>query len=534
MDLPATLHAPVEPALEHAARSPRHPHATRGSADRRGARLRASSFVTGLLPTAYDSAWLASVPSVGEPHELAYPSALHWLLDVQHPDGSWGGSIRYEHDRILSTLAALAALGAAAPSQEARAAIASGTRYLWQRGHLLRSEPVELVGFELLLPALITRAERAGIAVPPHLDVYGRERAEKLRLLPAAALYSGRATVAHSLEYVGGDADPDGLRSALGANGSLGNSPAATAFLLTRLEDDRARAYLDACSRQTEGAAVPVLHPCETFELLWAAYHLRLAGVPAEQLLTEEECGQLWLELRQGGVSLSPTFPIPDADDTAVAVLLLHELGYDVDSSVLERFALPDRHFASFLHERHGSVGVNAHVLHALTRVPGLADRERATRHVLQYLRDELIDGLYWIDKWHISPYYATAHAICVLSELSQAGCAGADELIGGPLNWIRQTQNGDGSWGFYGVPTLEETALAVLALCAACRNADAARDRERCAAAIRYVRAEAARNHGYPGVALPPLWIDKCLYTPQGVVRAIIDAALFAFARAA
>ncbi len=105
--------------------------------------------------------------------------------------------------------------------------------------------------------------------------------------------------------------------------------------------------------------------------------------------------------------------------------------------------------------------------------------------------------------------------------------------MLEAPLRWLRQTQNGDGSWGFYGVPTLEETALVVLALCAVRDHPEAERDRERCAAAIRYIRAEAARNHGYPGVALPPLWIDKCLYTPRGVVRAIIDAALLAFAQA-
>lgn len=526
--------APVAPAGALASHPPRPPRGSGGVACPRGNPLRAGTFVTGLLPTAYDSAWLAGLSSAEDPRALAYPAALQWLLDVQHADGSWGGAIRYEHDRVLCTLAALATLGNAAPTHETRASVASGTRYLWQRGHLLRSEPVELVGFELLMPALIARARRAGIAPPPHLDIYRHERAEKLRMLPEAAIYSGRSTIAHSLEFLGDDADPDGLRRAQGANGSLGNSPAATAFFLGRVESQAARAYLDACARQTDGSAVPVLHPCETFELLWAAYHLRLAGVRAQQLLTEQERQRLWLELHQGGVSLSPSFPIPDADDTAVAVLLLHELGYDADSSVLQKFALPERHFASFLHERHGSVGVNVHVLHALAMVPGLAERDRAMLQILGYLRAQVVDGLYWIDKWHISPYYATAHAICVLSEICDRCGAGAGELVAAPLGWIRQTQNEDGSWGFYGVATIEETALAVLALCAARGFAGAPDDRQRCAAAVRYIRAASARNHGFPTVALPPLWIDKCLYTPHGVVRAIIDAALFAVARAA
>jgi len=76
------------------------------------------------------------------------------------------------------------------------------------RDFLLGREPVELVGFELLLPALVERARAAGVAVPPHLDVYAAQRARKLDLIPATALYSPRATVVHSLEFLGGEADP--------------------------------------------------------------------------------------------------------------------------------------------------------------------------------------------------------------------------------------------------------------------------------------------------------------------------------------
>src|SRR5689334_5510030 len=98
-----------------------------------------------------------------------------------------------------------------------------------------------------------------------------------------------------------------------------------------------------ALSRRGYGDAAilrRVPHPCKTFELLWAAYHLFLAGVPAERLLSYDERALLRDALRRGGVSLSPTFPIPDADDTAVALLMLYDLGEPVDCSVLQSFAL--------------------------------------------------------------------------------------------------------------------------------------------------------------------------------------------------
>src|ERR687892_1611026 len=123
---------------------------------------------------------------------VAYDTA--WLADNQLSDGSWGSSVRYEHDRVLCTLAALAPLAQFGRRDDDRRAVESGTRYLWQHGHLLGKEPVELVGFELLLPTLVERARKAGVAVPPHLDIYAAERERKLRLIPSHALYSSQTT----------------------------------------------------------------------------------------------------------------------------------------------------------------------------------------------------------------------------------------------------------------------------------------------------------------------------------------------------
>src|SRR5579859_1925288 len=262
----------------------------------------------GIAGTAYDTAWLASVPDPDDRRAPRFPAALQWLVDHQWADGSWGGELRYVHDRILSTLAALAPLATFGRRAEDHACLAAGTRYLWQHGHLLSKEPVELVGFELLLPALVARAKQSGIAVPPQLDIYGAQRAEKLRLIPPSMLYSARATVVHSLEFLGDQADRAGLESAQGSNGALGNSPAATAFFLAQHENPRALAYLQECVVRSGGVMAPVLHPCETFELLWAAYHLFLAGVPAAQLLNPTERAALGRDLRAGGVSLSATF----------------------------------------------------------------------------------------------------------------------------------------------------------------------------------------------------------------------------------
>src|SRR5579864_1323201 len=152
----------------------------------------------GISGVAYDTAWLAGLQNCEDRRASRFPSTLRWLADNQHADGSWGSSVRYEHDRILCTLAAVAPLAEFGRRSEDRLAVEKGTRYLWQHGHLIGREPVELVGFELLLPSLVDRARNAGVVVPPHLDVYAQERLAKLNLLPKGALYSPRTTVVHS------------------------------------------------------------------------------------------------------------------------------------------------------------------------------------------------------------------------------------------------------------------------------------------------------------------------------------------------
>ncbi len=490
----------------------------------------------GILGTAYDTAWVAGLPSETDPRSSRFPSALQWLVENQHPDGSWGSLVRYDHDRLLCTLAAIAPLAALGREPRHQEALARGTRYLWEHDHRLGSELVEPVGFELLVPALAQRAHNAGIAVPGGLDIYGPQRAEKLRLIPPSALYSPQVTVVHSLEFLGEEADLDGLRRAQGANGAIGNSPAATAFFWERSGDPAALAYLQASIGRNGEAAAPVLYPCETFELLWSAYHLFLAGVPARELLTHDDLALLRSALRTGGVSLSPTFPIPDADDTAVALLLLHDAGERVDPSVLQKFSTTDGHFVSFPFERHSSVGVNLHVLHALLAAPGYPDGNQTIDLLLDYLAGQQLDGGYWVDKWHISPFYATAHALCVLSLLPDAWRKRAHSMIEPARAWLNETQRPDGAWGWFGQATAEETAYALLAL-AALDDAGTAggtpRHQQQRLAGLRYLHTVGQDLRGTGASAsYPAMWVDKCLYLPPLIVQSVVQAARAANAR--
>ena len=493
-------------------------------ADRRHRLLDADAPRPGISGTAYDTAWLASVPAQDDLRASRFPSSLRWLTENQLSDGSWGSPVQYAHDRILCTLAAVTPLAQFGRRAEDRDAVAAGTRYLWRHAATVSAHATELVGFDLLLPTLVQRARDASISLPPQLDTYTNRRARRLAYLPPEALYSPRGSLVRSLEFLGPRASLPGLRAAQGANGAIGNSPAATAFYLAGSNDSRALEYLNSALDRTGGAMAPVLHPCETFELLWAAYHLHLGGIPTRRLLTPIERAFLRSALAAGGVSLSPSFPIPDADHTALAILLLDAVGDEVDPTVLRAFATPEGHFANYAYGRQSEagVGLNLHVLHALSRLPGCPDVEQTIDRLVAYLATSHT-GEYWMDRWHVSPYYATAHAICIFDDLSAQQSRPVAHLVERSREWIRQTQNPDGSWGFYGQPTAEETAYGLLALTSG-RVLDEA-DEARCAAAARYLERVGDAD-------LPPLWIDKCLYTPPLVVRAAIAAARTLYAR--
>jgi halimadienyl-diphosphate synthase len=469
-----------------------------------------------IMSTAYDTAWVAALPNPADKSKPRFPSALNWLSTHQLADGSWGSTISHQHDRIISTLAALVPLARFGRRDLDRLQLRRGERYLWQHAHLVRGAPCELVGFELLLPTLMEMATEAGVHVPPYLDVYSEERERKLALVPPEKIYSPTATIAHSVEFLGSQGNLLLLLGMQSDNGSIGNSPSATAYLLHQVDDAAAASYLERCLGGSPGQGVPAIEPCETFEALWVAYNLFLGGAAPSSILSSRMRDELRSALTADGVSLSPSFRVPDADDTAIALLLLHEAGLTVDPTVLRQFER-EEYFVSFPHERHPSTGVNIHVLATLMRFPSYPNHGRAIAKILRFLKSARQHDRYWLDKWHVSPFYATSHAMIALGELPEPYTQYAEALIEDAAEWLVRTQYADGAWGFYGIPTTEETAYAILGLTAVPPTPQVL-------AAIDAGRAYLEANQG---TSRPALWIDKCLYYPPRIVDSALHAAL-------
>ncbi|MFB0535652.1 MAG: prenyltransferase/squalene oxidase repeat-containing protein [Anaerolineae bacterium] len=466
--------------------------------------------------TAYDTAWVARLAELDEPMG---EQALDWLRSHQLADGSWGASEpQYYYDRFICTLAAMAALARRGQIQD---------RAWLRRAHLaletaikgLSADPAsETIGFEMIAPTLLTEAEALGIIQrqcdSSVLGGLARKRAAKLSALPGGTI-SRFVTVAFSAEMAG----PDGLHlldveNLQETNGSVGHSPSATAYfaLYGRRQDSMALGYLRKVVDDSGDGGVPVIAPSDVFEIAWTLRNLALVGPLGDETLALCQPHLDFLEATWEpgrGIPQAAGYTPKDGDDTGLVYEVLTRFGRAADVEAVLHYE-EDEYFRCFALEANPSVGTNIHVLGAL-RQAGFGIQHPPVQKILRFLRRAQILHLSWFDKWHASPYYPTAHAVIT--------CAGYDdELVNDAVCWILGTQNGNGSWGYY-MPTAEETAYCLQALIAWKRHGG------QVPGDVLKRGAAWLADHTEP--PYPPLWIGKCLYCPELVVRSAIMSAL-------
>lgn len=484
-------------------------------------------FITGLgsnivTASAYDTAWVAAVPAGdGTPR---FPIALDWLREHQYADGSWGSPWPYYHDRLLCTLRAILTLHEWAQAAD-HERIERGVRYIQTHAEALAADPWETVGFELIFPTLLVMAFQRGLDLPYNaFSAVERLRAAKLDLAVMELAYDRRTPLGVNLEALGSAFDISHTGMTQEEIGTVAISPASTAFLL--LHDpgnERAASYLTYAL--TEGAGdggVATCFPLETFERSWGLYQLQhawptlyrdlpAATAPALDFLYHSRLPTGWT----ASIHSTPK----EADTTAVVFAVLSQAGYELDPALLYQYE-EAAHFRTYSFERNPSISMHAHMLDALHYCDPGSRAPRITKAV-NFLQKVRQPAGYWLDKWHVSPYYTTGRVVLV---------AAAHDLAPGlaapAVQWLLETQRGDGGWGFYppteGTPTTEETAYALLALLT-WRAAGHPVPLAALEQGATYLHTHA---NPFPST-YPPMWIAKSLYGPVQVVQAAILAAL-------
>lgn len=469
-----------------------------------------------MMNTAYDTAWVARLDTpIGQ-------QALAWLRAHQLADGSWGApEPHYYHDRVLCTLAAMTALGRRGQAQDGPRLRGAQSALEADIQHLDADPAGETIGFEMIAPTLLDEAEALGVFHYRNgglLNRLRRQRAAKLAALPRG-MVNRYVTVAFSAEMAGCDGmhlfDVENLTE---ANGSVAVSPSATAYYLLYVchDDQTALAYLHEVVDSSDGGA-PNVAPFDVFERAWVLWNLALAGPLDENMLAlcQPHLDYLEAAWKPGrGLAFASSYTPTSGDDTNVAYEVLTRFGRSVDlEGVL--YCEQGDHFRSFDLEANPSISTNVHALGAL-RQAGLGVEHPSVQKVLRFLRLVRQAAKFWLDKWHLSPYYTTAHAVIA--------CAGYDDvLVRDAVSWILDTQNADGSWGYH-LPTAEETAYGLQALAIWKRHGGQVPDD------VLKRGAGWLLDHTEP--PYPPLWIGKCLYCPELVVRSAVLSALMLVAQ--
>nr|WP_260408014.1 prenyltransferase/squalene oxidase repeat-containing protein [Planomonospora venezuelensis] len=495
-----------------------------------------------------------------------HAARVDFLVAAQRADGSWGPPGGYGLGATLSAVEALLAeLRRESPCADPGLLAKVAARGL----EAVRDRPVpagdlpDLPAIELIVPSLVARiGAHLDRGVPGAGDLrLGALRPEPPAGMGGAKLAAVRAWLAsgaevpqklvHALEVAGPEAVAAcGIAPAPmpGGMAALGASPAASAAWLAvprgpgkgagrdpgpdgegapygparpAGQEEAVRRYLEAVAA-AGGGPVPCTLPITVFERGWTLSWLRRAGVPVE--VPEELVASLRDGLGPDGLATGPGLPA-DADTTSVALYALALLGEAREPEGLWRFET-ETHFCTWRGEEGTSLTTNAHVLDAfgeyVRRCGGEPRHTAVVAGLAAWLRDRQGRDGSWTDRWHASPYYATACCAIALHEFGGEESAGA---VAAAVDWVLGTRRPDGSWGRW-EGTAEETAYALQTLLLA--------------GAPREGRWMEAVDRGYrrlldlrAGGAPPPLWVDKDLYLPVAIVRAAILGAIHLARRA-
>lgn len=431
-----------------------------------------------------------------------------YLMASQHAEGGWGPPQQAGY-AVVPTLSAVEAL-----LKEGPRAVGACQKGLAFARRLLNDLPAipDTPAIEMIASSLI-HAINARISDPlPLPPLFDDGRLELVKAAFAAgAVVPGKFF--HSLEILGQAAVR--VRGVQPENtGTIGASPAATAAWLGADEPDPldpARRFLETAVRLHEGL-VPVGLPIAVFERSWVICALSRAGVPFDP--HPELLRSLAELLGPQGTPAAAGLPA-DADTTAGALYALALKGSPVSPDVLWEYET-ETHFCTWRGEDGNSVTTNAHVLEAFgefARRRPISRYEAAVRKTTAWLCQQQDQQGRWVDRWHVSPYYATHAAALALHEF---GGVAAEPHVSRAVAWVLDTQRPDGSWGVWG-GSAEETAYAVqiLALAGGRTRIIVGKSLEK---AGKYL-GECDGDH-------PALWHDKDLYLPSAVVRATVLAA--------
>ncbi|XP_057764549.1 S-linalool synthase [Salvia miltiorrhiza] len=299
-------------------------------------------------PSAYDTAWLAIIPHQNNHKIPMFSTCLDWILQNQKQGGFWGETNEEglpTIDALPATLACLIALNtwnAAAAHQH----IQSGLRFIESKAEILLKINYQNLPrwFVLTFPAMIEMAEAQGLhLVFPHglVTLIARIFVTRQRILETEEMVEGEFPPLISyLETLPSTYPQETIKRYLNDDGSLFQSPSATAQAFMSTQNPHSLKYLQSLLHKFPNGGVPAMYPVdEELIKLCVVDHLQGLGLAAhfnqeiERLLT-----QLYRSQKNKNSinpkSMSMSMPFKLFKD-AMAFRLLRMHGHDVNPESL-------------------------------------------------------------------------------------------------------------------------------------------------------------------------------------------------------
>ncbi|KAH7652057.1 Neoabietadiene synthase protein [Dioscorea alata] len=306
-----------------------------------------------ISPSAYDTAWIARIPSLDNPKKPQYPMTLKWILENQNKDGSWGEPSSFLlYDRLVCTLACVLALKKWEAGEEQ---VAKGLHFLRLCVLDLDKETAILrtAGFEFIFPSMLNEAKNIGLALPYDLPCIEKILSLREKKIKRHAIHT---TLLYSLEALQDVVQWDKILKLQCGNGSFLNSPSATAAAYMMTGDTKCLEFLTFIVNHFDDHA-PCVYPIDIFDRIWMVDTIHRLGI--DRHFGEEISDVLDYVYRNNGkrgVSWGRDITLPDIDDTCMALRLMRMHGYPISPDVLELFKDDNGNFICFPGETHQGV----------------------------------------------------------------------------------------------------------------------------------------------------------------------------------
>nr|AHJ59323.1 copalyl diphosphate synthase 3 [Salvia miltiorrhiza f. alba] len=287
--------------------------------------------------SAYDTAWIALIKNIDGFDTPQFPSSLEWVLQNQHPDGSWGDQHFFSvYDRLLNTMACIIALKSwNVGTHNMEKGISYVKKNVWKLEDA--SEAHMTCGFEVIYPALVRKASHLGIHdIPIPNNIY-TARDHKLNKIPKELMHQVTTTLLYSLEGLE-DLDWSRLIKLQSADGSFFTSPSSTAFAFMETKDTNCLKFITNIVHKFHGGA-PHTYPVDLFSRLWVVDRLQRLGISRFfEAEIKDYLAYVYRFWSEDGIYSARDINYSEVDDTSMAFRLLRLQGYDVNPNTLRKF----------------------------------------------------------------------------------------------------------------------------------------------------------------------------------------------------